>query len=70
MKKTAVAAMMMAVLSGSAYAESAQFMPNFSADSISVATSIGMLGGKSKELVYDASNARKVSQLDWKTLRS
>ncbi|WP_313685608.1 omptin family outer membrane protease [Pantoea sp.] len=66
MNKNAVAVMMMAALSGTAYAESAQFTPNFSPESLSVATSVGMLGGKSKELVYDASNARKVSQLDWK----
>nr|MBA2814046.1 protease VII (Omptin) precursor [Candidatus Pantoea persica] len=38
----------------------------FSADSVRVATLVGMLGGKSKELVYDVSSARKVSQLDWK----
>lgn len=66
MNKNVVAVMMMAALSGTAYAESAQFTPNFSPESLSVATSVGMLGGKSKELVYDASNARKVSQLDWK----
>lgn len=66
MKKSMVAAMMMAAISGTAFAESASFVPNLSSDSLSVATSVGMLGGKSKELVYDASNGRKVSQLDWK----
>ena len=66
MKKSTVAVMMMAALSGTAFAASSPFTPNFSSDSLSVSTSVGMLGGKSKELVYDASNARKVSQLDWK----
>ena len=66
MKKSTVAVLMMAALSGTASAASADFAPNFSSDSVSVATSVGMLGGKSKELVYDASNGRKISQLDWK----
>lgn len=66
MKKSTLAVMMMAAFSGSVFAASSPFTPDFSADSVSVSTSVGMLGGKSKELVYDASNARKVSQLDWK----
>ncbi len=66
MKKSTLAVMMMATFPGSVFAASSSFTPDFSADSVSVSTSVGMLGGKSKELVYDASNARKVSQLDWK----
>jgi plasminogen activator len=58
--------MMMATLSGSAYAESMQLSPNFSAESFTVSTSAGMLSGKSHERVYDADTGRKVSQLDWK----
>ncbi|WP_428944823.1 omptin family outer membrane protease [Pantoea sp. FN060301] len=66
MKKNTVAVLMMTALSGTAGAASSPFTPDFSANSVSVATSVGMLGGKSKERVYDAGNARKISQLDWK----
>ncbi len=66
MKKSLAAVGIMAALSGTAYAESAQFVPDFSSESFSVATSVGMLSGKSKELVYDTGSARKISQLDWK----
>lgn len=66
MKKSTVAVMMIATLSGSAYAESMQLSPNFSAESFTVSTSAGMLSGKSQERVYDADTGRKVSQLDWK----
>lgn len=57
---------MTGAFSGMDHADSAQIVPTLSADSVSIATSLGMLGGKSKELVYDASNGRKISQLDWK----
>lgn len=66
MNKSLVAVMMIATLSGTAYAESVQFTPNFSPESFTVSTSGGMLNGKSHELVYDAGTGRKVSQLDWK----
>lgn len=39
---------------------------NFTADSITVSTSLGWLGGESKEYVYDADTGRKVSELNWK----
>lgn len=57
---------MMAMLSGTAYAESTQLTPNFSPESVTVSTSAGMLSGKSHEMVYDTGTGRKVSQLDWK----
>ncbi|ADP13298.1 outer membrane protease (plasmid) [Erwinia sp. Ejp617] len=66
MKKSTVLVTMMSAFFGTDYVAAAQISPDFSADSMSVATSVGILGGKSKELVYDASNARKISQLDWK----
>jgi plasminogen activator len=66
MKKSTVAVMMMATLSGTTYAESTQLTPNFSPESFSVSTSAGMLSGKSHEMVYDAGTGRKISQLDWK----
>ena len=66
MKKSTVAVMMIAALSGTTYAESIQLSPNFSAESFTVSTSAGMLSGKSQERVYDADSGRKVSQLDWK----
>lgn len=66
MKKSTVAVMMMATLSGGASADSGRFTPNFSADSFTVSTSAGMLSGKSHEMVYDTETGRKVSQLDWK----
>lgn len=66
MKKSTVAVMMIAALSGTTYAESIQLSPNFSAESFTVSTSAGMLSGKSQERVYDADTGRKVSQLDWK----
>ncbi len=39
---------------------------NFSADSITVSTSLGWLEGESKEYVYDTDTGRKVSELNWK----
>lgn len=39
---------------------------NFDANSVTVSTSLGFLGTKSKEYVYDNSNNRKVSELEWK----
>lgn len=39
---------------------------NFDADSIKVSTSLGWLGGGSKEYVYDSNTGRKISQLNWK----
>lgn len=61
MKKSTVAVMMMATLSGGASADSGRFTPNFSADSFTVSTSAGMLSGKSHEMVYDTETGRKVS---------
>ena len=49
MKKSTVAVMMIAALSGTTYAESIQLSPNFSAESFTVSTSAGMLSGKSQE---------------------
>jgi len=66
MKKSSVAAMMMAAFSGSVYAGAAQFTPNFSPESLTVSASGGMLSGKSHEMVYDEVTGRKISQLDWK----
>lgn len=65
MNKSTIA-LMMAMLSGTAYADSTQLTPNFSPESVTVSTSAGMLSGKSHEMVYDAGTGRKVSQLDWK----
>lgn len=65
MNKSTIA-LMMAMLSGTAYAESTQLTPNFSPESVTVSTSAGMLSGKSHEMVYDTGTGRKVSQLDWK----
>lgn len=57
---------MMAAFSGAVCAEPAQFVPDFSPESLTVSASGGMLGGKSHELVYDEVTGRKISQLDWK----
>ncbi|ECD5489058.1 omptin family outer membrane protease [Salmonella enterica subsp. enterica serovar Brijbhumi] len=66
MKKSTVAIMMMATLSGTTYAESIQLKPDFSPEKFAVSFSAGTLGGKSQEMVYDADTGRKISQLDWK----
>lgn len=58
--------MIIAILSGTVFAESTQLTPNFSSESFAVSTSAGMLSGKSHEFVYDTDTGRKVSQLDWK----
>ncbi|KAB0863764.1 omptin family outer membrane protease, partial [Cronobacter sakazakii] len=64
-KKLIVVAMIAA--SGSANAASSvTLMPDFSAQSVAVSTSLGMLAGESKEFVYDSSTGRKISQLNWK----
>ncbi|HBN6008155.1 TPA: omptin family outer membrane protease, partial [Enterobacter cloacae] len=44
----------------------AQAIPDFSPESLSVSASAGMLSGKSDEMVYDEVTGRKISQLDWK----
>ena len=56
----------MAAFSGAVYAGSAQAIPDFSPESLSVSASAGMLSGKSHEMVYDEVTGRKISQLDWK----
>lgn len=66
MKKSIICMMVMAGISGTASAESSQYIPNLSSDSLSVSTSVGLLSGKSTELVYDETTGRKLSQLDWK----
>ncbi|EBI9371193.1 omptin family outer membrane protease PgtE [Salmonella enterica] len=66
MKKHAIAVMMIAVFSESVYAESALFIPDVSPDSVTTSLSVGVLNGKSRELVYDTDTGRKLSQLDWK----
>ena len=66
MTKNIVAGMMMAAFSGAVYAGSAQAIPDFSPESLSVSASAGMLSGKSHEMVYDEVTGRKISQLDWK----
>lgn len=58
--------MMIAVFSESVYAESALFIPDVSPDSVTTSLSVGVLNGKSRELVYDTDTGRKLSQLDWK----
>ncbi|ECZ1833710.1 omptin family outer membrane protease [Salmonella enterica] len=66
MKKHAIAVMMIAVFSESVYAESTLFIPDVSPDSVTTSLSVGVLNGKSRELVYDTDTGRKLSQLDWK----
>lgn len=66
MRKHAIAVMMIAVFSESAYAESTLFIPDVSPDSVTTSLSVGVLNGKSRELVYDTDTGRKLSQLDWK----
>lgn len=66
MKKHAIAVMMIAVFSESAYAESTLFIPDVSPESVTTSLSVGVLNGKSRELVYDTDTGRKLSQLDWK----
>lgn len=66
MKKHAIAVMMIAVFSESVYAESTLFIPDVSSDSVTTSLSVGVLNGKSRELVYDTDTGRKLSQLDWK----
>lgn len=66
MTKNIVAGMMMAAFSGAVYAGTAQAIPDFSPESLSVSASAGMLSGKSDEMVYDEVTGRKISQLDWK----
>ena len=66
MTKNIVAGMMMAAFSGAVYAGSAQAIPDFSPESLSVSASAGMLSGKSHEMVYDEVTGSKISQLDWK----
>ncbi|HCI8579340.1 TPA: omptin family outer membrane protease [Enterobacter cloacae] len=66
MTKNIVAGMMMAAFSGAVYAGTAQAIPDFSPESLSVSASAGMLSGKSHEMVYDEVTGRKISQLDWK----
>ncbi|EMP6174914.1 omptin family outer membrane protease [Citrobacter amalonaticus] len=39
---------------------------NFSPDSVIVSTSLGWLGGESKEYVYDTDTGQKMSELNWK----
>lgn len=42
------------------------YIINFDAESVTITTSLGWLGGESKEYVYDADNGRKISELNWK----
>lgn len=58
--------MMISAISGTAYADSEQLIPDFSPESFSASASAGMLSGKSNELVYDEITGRKISQLNWK----
>lgn len=46
--------------------EKGPYAVNFDADSVAVSTSLGWLGGESKEYVYDADTGRKISELNWK----
>lgn len=66
MRKHVIAVMMIAVFSESVYAESTLFIPDVSPDSVTTSLSVGVLNGKSRELVYDTDTGRKLSQLDWK----
>ncbi|ECA5251840.1 omptin family outer membrane protease [Salmonella enterica subsp. enterica serovar Lomalinda] len=66
MKKSTVVVMAIALLSWRVSADPVKFAPNFSADSVSMATSVGGLSASAKELVYDTGTGRKVSQLNWK----
>lgn len=65
MKKSIIAATIIAAFSGITYAEeSIDFTPNLSPESLSMAASGGILNGKSHEMVYY--DGRKLSELDWK----
>ncbi|MBF0693370.1 omptin family outer membrane protease [Providencia alcalifaciens] len=46
--------------------EKEPYAVNFAADSITVNTSLGWLGGESKEYVYDPDSGKKLSELNWK----
>lgn len=48
MKKHAIAVMMIAVFSESAYAESTLFIPDVSPESVTTSLSVGVLNGKSR----------------------
>lgn len=65
MNKHIIAVTIITVLSGNAHADLSQLIPNFSPESFTVATSAGMLSGKSHEMVYDTGTGIKISQLDW-----
>ncbi|WP_426818151.1 omptin family outer membrane protease [Winslowiella sp. 2C04] len=54
------------LLAGNACAEDNNWKINTRADSVSVASSLGWLGGRAQESVYASSGGDKVSQLDWK----
>jgi len=53
-------------LAGSSCAESDIWRLNDRTDSVSVATSLGWLGGRAQESVYIPNGGGKLSQLDWK----
>lgn len=40
--------------------------PSLESESLSIGTSLGILGGKSTERVYDDKSGKKISQLEWK----
>jgi len=66
MKKKLIAAATL-LITGNVYAvTSSPFRLNTQADNISLSTSLGWLGGKSEERVYDPASGKKLSQLDWK----
>jgi len=46
-------------------AKPSQFIPDYSPDSFTIATSGGILSGRSNELVY-TETGKKYSQLDWR----
>lgn len=66
MKTTLIAAASLLVITQASAADSSAFDLNTSPESIQLSGSLGWLGGKSQELVYDPATGRKISQLDWK----
>lgn len=66
MKIAVIAAVSLLVAANISAAAQSPLQLNTTADSLSLSTSVGWLGGKSQELVYNPDTGKKISQLDWK----
>ena len=67
MRRLITSIIMLSAFNQLAYANNiSSLTPSLKSESFSVATSLGILDGKSTERVYDAESGKKVSQLDWK----